>query len=191
MTTENVYDFWDDESTQDRPEFSDAWKCDNDSKAEWCIQKYQEADKELKKWEAHYEECLTKARAKCEAVKTAMLAYLQSYYSACDKGGLTKKTKTQGKYQLPSGTLVYKNGGWDYTRERDDARLIAWCDDQGLDDFLKTTVTVKWAELKSETQTLENGDVIYKDTGEVVQGIKAVKKPDVFEIGKGTVCHTR
>lgn len=172
-------DYWDED---DAPDFPDAWVCDSDAKAEWCIQKYHEAEMEYTKWEKHYRLQLDRLKKRTDSCKAVMLQYLRRYFDQKETEGLVKQTKTQAAYQLPSGKLIKKPGTWDYTAKRDEPAMIAWLDEHDLADFIKTKLSVAWADLKPYTETVADGTVIMKDTGEVIEGLKAIKKPDSFEL---------
>jgi len=157
-----------------------AWVCDSDSKAEWCISKYREAEKELKNWTTFYADQLEKVRKRCEATMNTMLVYLRGYYKTQEENGHAKLTKTAGKYALPSGTLTMKRGTWEY--KRDDDKLVPWLESAGMTDLIKVKQSADWAGLKSQTSTLDDGTVILTETGEVVEGVNAAMKPDSFEL---------
>lgn len=158
-----------------------AWVCDTDSKAEWCISKYRDAERELKNWTAFYQEQLAKVQKRCEATMNTMLVYLRGYYKTQEANGHAKLTKTAGKYALPSGTLTMKRGTWEY--KRDDDKLVPWLEARPeLKDLIKVKQSADWAGLKDKTSTLEDGTVILTETGEVVDGVGAVMKADTFEL---------
>ena len=89
-----------------------------------------------------------------------------------------KETKTQRTYQLLSGKLVYKYGGTEWIK--DEERLLAWAkvDDPEL---VKVKESVDWVTLKKRLTVTDKGDVV-TDSGELLDFIKAEKKPDSMDI---------
>ena len=92
-----------------------------------------------------------------------------------------KSTKTQDTYQLLSGKLVRKRPS--VTFEVDDAKLLEWLDSTNREDMIKTTRKPAWAEIKKLlTGDAETGLAVIEETGECVDGIKAVETPGSFDI---------
>ena len=111
-----------------------------------------------------------------------MQLYLRRYLIRQREQGLTKSTKTMDKYSLPSGVLTLKRGGWDYSRN--DPELVDWLRRTGMDSYIKETVKYSpmWGELKKLTRTDESGNIVLAETGEIIEGVKAVMAPDSFKI---------
>ncbi|MHB8172123.1 MAG: host-nuclease inhibitor Gam family protein [Thermincolia bacterium] len=65
--------------------------------------------------------------------------------------------------------------------EKDDKTLLTWLKKGKMDNFIKTEETPKWGELKELTK-IEKGKVIYTETGEIVEGVTAIDRPDKFEV---------
>ena len=158
----------------------DAWTCDSDEKAEWCLSMIRSAQQSIQNWEAHYKKQMDKIRT-CEQRRIdRMTVYLRKFLNDRKESGLVKSTKTTDSYALPGGTLKLKHGTWDY--QRDPEQLLAWIQSEGMEDLVKVKLEPKWADLKKQTITMANGDVVMKDSGEILKGVKAVMKPDEFVI---------
>ena len=159
---------------------TDDWACDSDEKAEWCLYMIRKANESIKSWEEHYNQQMERIRQREQRKIDRMNLYLRKYLMALRERGLTKATKTADSYALPSGTLKIKRGTWDY--QRDPEALVNWLELEELGEFVKIKKEPKWGDLKKLTVTMDNGDVAMKDSGEIVQGVRAVMKPDEFVI---------
>ena len=171
---------WEDEEDDLFTFSDDAWTCDSDEKAEWCLSMIRAAQQTVKNWEAHYAKQMDGIRKREQRRIDWMSMQLRRHLIKQRDAGLVKSTKTADSYALPGGTLKLKRGTWDY--QRDAEQLVAWIQSEGMEDLVKVKLEPKWAELKKQTITMANGDVVMKDSGEIVQGVRAVMKPDEFVI---------
>ena len=171
---------WEDEEDDMFYCSDDAWTCDSDEKAEWCMARIRAAEQTVKNWEAHYAKQMESIRKREQRTIDWMSVQLRKYLLKQKEANLVKSTKTADSYALPGGTLKLKHGGWDYQRDAD--QLLAWIQSEGMEDLVKVKLEPKWADLKKQTLTMANGDVVMKDSGEVVKGVRAVMKPDEFVI---------
>ena len=146
----------------------DGFTVTDDSAAEWCIRKMQEADEEFDRWNNWYQEKIAQAKAKRDATRERMTAYLREYAEMIPM----KETKTQRSYPLPHGKLIWKKASTKL--EHDDEVLLKTLKDQGRDEYIKviTTEKVAWAELKKELT----------ETGELPEGVTVVEVPETFEV---------
>lgn len=146
----------------------DSFHVTDDGGAEWCIRKMVEADEEFDRWNNWYLEKIAQAKAKRDATKERMTAYLREYAETIPM----KETKTQKSYPLPHGKLIWKKATTKL--EHDDQRIMEDLKKQGRTEYIKTVVTEKldWAGLKKD----------YLENGEVVDGITEVEVPETFEV---------
>ena len=157
------------------------FQIDNDSKADWAIEKIMAenaerdrliklADERIKELSDKKKELIDKA-----AEKTSYLtALLRMYFDTIEP----KATKTQSTYKLLSGKLVLKHQQPEYVL--DDAQMVSWAK-TAAPAYIKVKESINWAELKK--QTVVNGEtVVLADTGEVIPGVVAKERPDVFEV---------
>ena len=161
------------------------WQCDDDSKAEWCVRQIRDAQDTLKRWEEHYTRQMEKIRKSQQNRIDTMTVYLRRYLIHQREAGLVKSTKTADSYHLPSALLELKHGTWEYQRDED--TLVQWLRNADMDDYIKvvTKTSPNWAELKKLTTTKETGEIVIKETGEIVEGVRAILKPDTFNIKEG------
>ena len=157
---------------------------DNDSKADWAIEKIMAenaerdrliklADERIKELSDKKKELIDKAADKTNYLTALLRIYFESVKPS-------SVTKTQAKYKLLTGTLVMKKQQPEYVR--DEQIMMDWAR-ANAPDYIKVSESVNWGELKKVTET-QGDKVIYKDTGEVVPGVVAVERPDVFEVVK-------
>lgn len=109
----------------------------------------------------------------CDRETSFLLFKLNEYLSSAPY----KKAKTQISLDLPSGKLVRKLPAQDF--ERDDELLIKTFKGTA---YVEETPKLKWKELKATLIVLESGDVANSETGEIIEGIKAIENPETFDV---------
>lgn len=171
-----------DEFLDVQEEEKEVWKVEDDSQADWALDKIREAQAEYKRFEMVVNDKIEQLRAALDKEKESMereTSFFESklceYFETVPK----KATKTQETYKLPSGRLVKK-----YKQpkiERDEEKLAKWLENNDLKKLVKIKKTADWATLKKETEIV--GDkVIYKATGEVVEGVEAIEQSPEFKV---------
>ena len=159
----------------------DTYQIDTDKKAEHAV-------KQIKKWReetarlltnaddeiAELQEAKKKLQERQEAREGYFKALLRAYFDIVEK----TTTKTQASYKLLNGKLVLKKQQPEYLR--DEAALVGWAR-QAAPAFVQVKESVNWGELKKLT-ALDGEAVVLAETGEVIQGIIARERPDVFEV---------
>lgn len=163
----------------------DYFRIDSDAKAEWAIRKIAEEEEERDRLDdvcqqeiEHYKALKERYDKRCED-RTANLRWLLQEYFYTVK---PKETKTQQKYELPSGSLVLKKASSDYVA--DDDKLRDWLVNSKMDAYLKTVITPKWAQVKKQLMTTEDGSIVFGETGEIIpEGCVTIEsKPARFEV---------
>ncbi|MBQ3478199.1 MAG: host-nuclease inhibitor Gam family protein [Clostridia bacterium] len=158
---------------------------DSDVKAEWAIRKIAEEEAERDRLTAvcqteidRYTERKEFYVKRCEGRTANLRAMLLLYFGTVP----VKDTKTQQKYELPSGSLVMKKASSDYKPDTD--RLREWLEAGKMTDYLKTEVSPKWALVKKQLSTTADGDIVFGETGEIVpKGCVTIEeKPARFEV---------
>lgn len=165
-------------------ESRDPFIVDTDVKAEWAIRKIKdlraEHDRLVKVCREAIAEYQTKilhyddAAARDEEYFAAQLA---AYFQTVPH----KATKTQEKYELPSGSLVLRQKPPVWNRSDS---LVEELQAKALDAFLKTEPTVKWAELKDRLQVLDGTVSYVTDDGELIalESVTVTPGEAVFEV---------
>lgn len=158
---------------------------DTDAKAEWAIRKIAEEEAECERLTACCQTEIDRYKERQEAYakrlegRTANLrAMLLLYFGTVP----VKETKTQQKYELPSGSLVMKKASSDFKADTD--KLREWLEASDMTAYLKTEVSPKWALVKKQLEATANGDIVFKETGEVIPAgcVTIETKPERFEV---------
>lgn len=154
----------------------------DDDTADWAVRKIAEERAELARMKAMADEQigrimdkLAAAEKRCESGTAYLTGKLEEYFNTVPH----KATKTQETYRLLSGVLKMKRGG--VSMKQDDERLLEHLKATGASDMITTTEKPKWGEFKKRLQIV--GDtVVDTQTGEIVDGVEVIEKPDVFTI---------
>lgn len=154
----------------------------DDVLADWAVRTLQAEEAEHARLmaiaDAQYKELRERAeamQAKHERQKAHLTALLHDYFMTVPP---SKTTKTQVQYQLLSGKLVLKKQAPEY--RRDEAVIVDWAK-ANAPGYVQVKESIAWGELKKATQT-KGEQVILKETGEVLPGIVAKAREDVFEV---------
>lgn len=166
----------DNETTQRPTETNPSFVVDNDSKADWAMRKIADARQNTARWQEHFRAQMDAIRKEDEETEAYFTSLLYDYFRAQPK----HETKTQAKYKLPSGELVLKRQQPDY--QRDDGKLVECLMHGDLSQYVKLTPSVDWSSLKAACTVTEDGALVDKDSGLVLDGVRAVPRPDKFEV---------
>lgn len=88
-----------------------------------------------------------------------------------------KETKTQIKYALARGTIVVSKPIKKLEKPTDEITIA-----EKFPEFVQQIPKLQWAELKKNLEIDENGQVIDKRTGQVVDGIPVSEAPQAVAI---------
>ena len=80
---------------------------------------------------------------------------------------------------LLSGTLKLKIGG--VAMKQDDGKLLEYLKASGNTDMIKVTESPKWGDFKKRLEIV-GGVVVDQTTGEIVEGVEVIEKPDTFSV---------
>lgn len=141
----------------------------DDKTADWAITKIHEAEDERDRLialaEAQVEDLKNKIedlKSKCENDTGYLKACLEEYFYSVK----TKETKTQRTYKLLSGTLVFKKQSSKIVHN--DEKLLEYLENNDGNDFIKIKKSVDWAEFKKGLIISDEGEVIDKELGIVI-----------------------
>ena len=193
----NLYDELDIESMGGYDDVEDGTKefeISDASTADWAISKIAEERKRTqyfvdvaKKEIENLEKQIKDMEDKCERSVQYLSGCLGKYLERDDVP--TKKTTTQESITLPAGKIIKKfaktefrmSNGKSVTNSKGDAKLIKEVADINY-EFIKTKQEVDWASLKKHLDVDDEGNVIYKDTGEFLESIVAQETLPYIEI---------
>lgn len=158
----------------------EGWKIENDSQADWALDRIREAQAEYRRFEMVVNDKIAQLQAALQTEKERMENEVNFFQGKLCKYFETvprKKTKTQEVYKLPSGRLVKKYKAPKIVR--DDAKLVEWLEANSMDELVKIEKKPDWATLKKETEIVGER-VISKNTGEVIAGVTAIEQNPEF-----------
>lgn len=169
-------------ASQEQPESHREWRIADDGAADWAVRKIAEERAELERIKtlaeeqiARIEEKVAAAEKRCENGTRFLTAKLAEYFETVPH----KQTKTKASYRLLSGTLTRKFGGTQM--KQDDDKLLAFLKASGNEDMIQTTEKPKWGEFKKRLEIM-GGQVVDTTTGELVEGVEIIEKPDTFSV---------
>lgn len=159
-----------------------AWRITDDGCADWACRKIAEEKAELDRLRELAESQIQKIEEKLAAAERRyengtrfLTGKLAEYFETVPH----KATKTKESYRLLSGTLTRKYGG--AQMKQDDAQLVQYLKDSGQLEFIKTEEKPKWGEFKKRLEIM-GGSVVDKETGEIVEAVQIIEKPDTFSV---------
>lgn len=166
----------------------EAFVCDNDMKAEWCLSKIRKIrseqkreTEELDRQMQFYQDQKEILNAKADEEVSFFEGILRGYFKNRVDDGFAKETKTKVTYKLPTGNLVLKHREPEFDYKTEQKKAIDFCEKNGLELFVKTKKELSWSELKTLCK-VDGECVALKETGEIVPGIKVTEREDVFEV---------
>lgn len=169
-------------------EANEVWKVTSDESAEWLIEKVNEDLIEKARYRLSLENRIKDLQDKLNKLNDEERqaierrnSHLLEYFETIDEK-FKKKTKTMEKYRLPSGEIVKKYPSPEYKRDAD--KLLGWIKTNKLNDYVEVKEIAKWADLKKVT-TIAGGQVVYVDTGEIIEGVELIERPPVIEFKEG------
>lgn len=164
-------------------EIRDNWKITNDQDAEWLIDKVNEELIEKARFKESIinkiellQEKLKKVEEEEQFIIERRNSYLIEYFETIPEK-FKKKTKTQEKYRLPSGSIIKKYPKLEFKRNND--KLLNWIKANNMNEYIEVKEAPKWGELKKTIQVV--GNQVVTEYGEIVEGVEVVERPPVVE----------
>lgn len=167
---------------QEQPEGPRQWRIADDACADWAVAKIAEERAELNRIKQLADEQISRIMAKVQAAEKRYengTSYLTGKLAEYFETVPVKKAKTKHSYRLLSGTLTKKLGG--VAMKQDDGKLLEYLKASGNDDMITVTEKPKWGEFKKRLEIM-GGVVVDQTTGEIVEGVEVVEKPDTFSV---------
>lgn len=165
-----IYDL-EDIYTEEVEQGKEPFRVLDDKTADWCIKIIKQEEAETERLIDTINQEIDILKAKKERLqnqlqsKTGFLkGKLAEYFDIVEK----KELKTQLKYTLPSGSLVFVKPSISY--ERDNEKILNWLTENNKYEYIKTNPSVDWSSLKA------NEDITKID------GVTPVEQPAKFEV---------
>ena len=160
---------------------------DNDSKANWALRKVRHMKKKQEKNEKLAEEQIEKIQKEIDEIEHWLekenekiqnnIDFMKSKlkYYAMELKDENPDLKT---HSLPFGALKFrkKRPKWNY----DDDKLLEFTENN-LEEAVKVKKKVDKRKLKKKAEVVGNKAVL-KDTGEIIEGVSVVQRPEKFKI---------
>ena len=146
----------------------------DDTSAEMMMRRIKDANEEYDRMEAWYKTQLRRMKEKRDGVVGWAKGCLRQYFDLVPK----HETKTQSSYETMSGKMVMKRLGPAF--DVDDAVLVPWLKENGLEEFVKVKETVNWDALKKTVKV--TGDAVVTEDGEIVPGITVTEREPDFQV---------
>ena len=200
---ERFEDFYDDINMDDWAEQGEVegkheeFEIKDASAADWAISKIADerkrkdyfvecANKEIEKLKAQIKEM----EEKCERTTSYLSGCLGKYLERDEVP--KKKTATQESITLPAGKIIKKLPKTEYIMSSGEAVTKHKGDDDFIKEvneldkkLIKTIKEVDWATLKKNIASTEDGMVIYKETGDVIESLSARQTLPSIEVKIG------
>lgn len=165
-----IYDL-EDIYTEEVEQGKEPFKITNDALADWTVKIIKQEETETERLIETINQEIDILKAKKERLvsqlqsKTGFLkGKLAEYFDTVEK----KELKTQLKYTLPSGSLIFVKPSISY--ERDNEKILNWLTENNKYEYIKTNPSVDWSSLKA------NEDITKID------GVTAVPVEARFEV---------
>lgn len=143
-----IYDL-EDIYTEEVEQGKEPFRITNDALADWTVKIIKQEEAETERLINTINQEIDILKAKKERLqsqlqsKTGFLkGKLAEYFDTVEK----KELKTQLKYTLPSGSLVFVKPSIRY--DRDNEKILNWLTENNKYEYIKTNPTVDWDELK-------------------------------------------
>lgn len=197
---ERFEDFYNDINMDDWAEYEDVesehkeFEIKDASTADWAISKIADerkrrdyfiecANKEIERLKKQIKEM----EDKCERTTSYLSGCLGKYLERDEVP--KKKTATQESITLPAGKIIKKlpkieyimSSGEAVTKHKNDDNFIK--EIKGLDKkLIKTIKEVDWATLKKNITNTEDGMVVYKETGDIIESLSTRETLPYIEV---------
>jgi len=153
----------------------DSFRIADDSTAEWAIRKIREAQQDTQMWTEHFAAQMQAISNKNRDTINYMTEQLRSYFYTVPH----KKSMTQSQYKLPDATLVLKQQNPEYLRDND--ALLRYADENKRPELVRVKREPNWEAIKAAS-IIQGDKLVDTETGEIIQGVKLIVRPDKFEV---------
>lgn len=166
----------------------DTWTCSNDQQAEWAVKRMRFAARKRDRLLAGIREEIETMQARIREVEEAYqneTAFFRGQLDMFMASAECEATKTQQKYELPSGTVLRrKSRAPEFTR--DETALLDWAKASGNAAFVRVKETPNWSEIKSAA-VVNDGQLVTKNTGEIIPGVTVTQREPEFIVDTSRV----
>lgn len=135
-------------------------------------------------WDALLKEKIAEATAKVEEEKAKLqraIDYNMSQIVVEFRQVEANETKTQKKVSLVSGDIILKKATEKIDYDKD--KLLAYAKEKGMNDYIETKESFKWADFK-KTLAITGGAIVDTATGEAISidGLSVITEEEKLEV---------
>jgi len=148
----------------------------DDMDADGCIQKISNWERYRNFWMDYYTKKMDEVNAKCDRNIEFQNRKLREFFMTVPH----RSTKTMEAYDLPSGKISIS-----YSKQSmvpDKVAILKRFEEQGDDEFIKLKKELDWANYKTRLFISSNGEVLDKETGEVVSDVAVETSEPKFSV---------
>ena len=137
----------------------------DDMQADDCIQKIGNWERYRKFWLDYYAKKIEEVNNKCDRNVAWQNRKLRRFFDTVPH----RSTKTMEAYDLPSGKISVTYGKKSMVPDKE--AVLARLRRDGEDKFIKVKEELDWSGYKDRLFIAENGDIMDKETGEIINDV--------------------
>lgn len=163
----------------------EGWHVTDLAGAEWAVRKVAHIDRELAEREKLAREEIERINTWLNAERKRLLTEREYFVSKLAEfhSVVIKEDPKRKTIKLPHGELQIRKQQPEYVR--DDLKLLDWVL-ANRPEFVEQRPFLLWADLKAKTAVVSSDPLhpklVDQETGEVVQGVTVILRPDKFEV---------
>lgn len=145
----------------------------DEMEADACLEKISNWEKYRKFWLDYYAKKIEEVNEKCDRNRAYQERKLRDYFNSVPH----RSTKTMEVYDLPHGKLSMPFATKKMVPNKE--AIIARLKGYGENEFIKVKEDLDWSGYKSRLFISDSGDVLDKETGEIVTDVSVeISKPE-------------
>ena len=148
----------------------------NDMDADSCIQKIGNWERYRKFWLDYYAKRIDEVNEKCDRNIAWQKRHLRDFFMNVPH----RKTKTLEAYDLPSGRISVTLSKPCLVPDK--SAIIERFKSHGDNEFIKVKEELDWNGYKSRLFISDSGDVLDKETGEIIKDVAVEETETKFEV---------
>lgn len=161
----------------------DGWVCRNDVQADWAVRRMRFAARKRDRLIAGIRDEIETMEARIRDVEADYeneTAFFRAQLDLFMESVECERTKTQLRYELPTGIVLRrKNRQPEFIRDND--ALLVWAEDYGDSDLVKVTKAPNWANIKKGA-IIRDDHLVDKGSGEIIPGVTVTQREPEFVV---------
>ena len=148
----------------------------DDMSADGCIQKMENWERYRKFWLDYYAKRIEEVNQKCDRNIALQNRKLRRFFAFVPH----RTTKTMEAYDLPSGRISMAYAKRTFVPDKDS--ILARLRNSGENEFIKVEEKLDWNGYKSRLFISDSGDVLDKETGEIIKDVSVEMSEPKFSV---------